>query len=377
MVSANITDKKQEEAETQIRELKKTVDYNTIEYPIEVIVDKFSKGIENDSNELFIPDYQREIAWDNKRQSKFIESILLGLPIPYIYVADVAEELEDNDVTGKEDLARWELIDGTQRIRTLERFINNELILQKLDKLDKLEGFQFEDLPLARQRRFKRTSLRIVQLTENTDEETRRDLVERINTGSIQLNEMEKRRGIHRGNFLKLIDELAKEPKFIELCYFSETSIKRKDPQEYILRFFTFLNNYNNFTSQKKLTEFLNKYLIELNKADLKTLEKMKNEFYEMLNFVAKYFPDGFFIQTKKEKKPTTKIKFESLSVGIALALREKPNLQPHSLQLLTSEKFKEYTTSNSSSSKHKVIRRLEFVKNQLLGEEISANGVR
>ncbi|MFN9171634.1 MAG: DUF262 domain-containing protein, partial [Dolichospermum sp.] len=90
LLTKSITEKMQEEAEMQIREKKKSVDYNTIEYPIEVIVDKYLNGINDDSNEIFIPDYQREMAWDEVRQSKFIESILLGLPIPYIYVADIS-----------------------------------------------------------------------------------------------------------------------------------------------------------------------------------------------------------------------------------------------------------------------------------------------
>ena len=111
---------------------------------------------------------------------------MLGLPIPYIFVADISET---------EDLARLEIIDGTQRIRTLARFINNELKLNNLEKLDSLNEFTFSDLPLSRQRRFQRTTIRMIQLTEDADEGTRRDLFERINTGSVELNEMEKRRG--------------------------------------------------------------------------------------------------------------------------------------------------------------------------------------
>lgn len=367
-----ITEEMKQEAENQIREKKTVVDYNTIEYPIEVIVDKFLEGQDDDLNELFIPDYQREMIWDEKRQSKLIESILLGLPISYIYVADISEELTD-DNSLNEDVARWEIIDGTQRIRTLARFMHDKLVLQDLDKLKKLEGFKFSNLPLARQRRFKRTSIRIVQLTENTNEETRRDLFERINTGSVQLNAMEKRRGIRRGPFLNLIDELAQDKEFLELCAFSEASIKCKDSQEYVLRFFAFLDNYDDeyksFNPQK-LTEFLDDYLEEMNNTDNQIIENRKNEFYRMINFVKNYFPDGFYQQTKTTKKPVTRIKFESLSVGIALALRQQPNLepQPQSLKLLDSKEFKEYTKGDGSSSKIKVIRRIEYVRDQLLG---------
>ncbi|MBD2393042.1 DUF262 domain-containing protein [Cyanobacterium aponinum FACHB-4101] len=368
-----ISEERQNKAEEQIKKLHKTVDYNTIEYPIEVIVNKFIEE-EDGKTELFIPDYQREFAWDEIRQSKFIESILLGLPIPAIYVADNSEELLEENNLETEDLARWEIIDGTQRIRTLARFINQELRLQGLEKLTELEGFLFSDLPLARQRRFKRASIRIIELTEDTDEETRRNLFERINSGSVELNAMEKRRGIRRGKFLDLLDELAKNTKFIELCSFSETQIKYKDPQEYILRFFTFLNNYDNgyesFT-KKNITDFLDKYLEETNKINSDKISEMKKEFNRMLNFVDIYFPNGFYQENKIGKKPVTRIKFESLSVGIALALRENPNLKPNSnaLYLLHSKEFNDYTKGDASSSKKKVLIRINYVKNMLLGE--------
>ncbi|AFZ46885.1 protein of unknown function DUF262 [Cyanobacterium stanieri PCC 7202] len=373
---SEITEERQNRAEEQIRTLHKKVDYNTVEYPIEVIVDKFTKKIEEEEKtELFIPDYQREFAWDEIRQSKFIESILLGLPIPSIYVADNSEESLDESNLKTEDLARWEIIDGTQRIRTLTRFIHQDLKLQGLQKLTELEGFLFSDLPLARQRRFKRASIRIIELTEDTDEETRRNLFERINSGSVELNAMEKRRGIRRGKFLNLIDRLVKDTKFVELCHFSETQIKYKDPQEYILRFFAFLNNYDNnyegFT-KKNITDFLDEYLEETNKITGDKILEMEKEFNQMLNFVEKYFPTGFYQENKTGKKPVTRIKFESLSVGIALALREKPDLQLESkaLSLSDSKEFKDYTKRDASSSKVKVSRRINYVKSMLLGEE-------
>ena len=360
-----ITEEMQEEAEMQIRDKKKSVDYNTIEYPIEVIVDKYLNGLDDDSNELFIPDYQRAMIWDIKRQSKFIESILLGLPIPYIYVADTSGEETDENSLNIKDLARLELIDGTQRIRTLANFLNNELQLQNLEKLNKLEGFRFFNLPIARQRRFQRTTIRIIQLSEDADEETRRDLFERINTGSVQLNEMEKRRGIIRGAFLNIIDELAQYEKFIYICAFTEPSIKRVEPQEFVLRFFAFLNNYHNFN--KNITEFLDNYLEDMNKADPNSLPSMKNEFYTMIDFVERYFPKGFR-QGKKKDRTTTRIKFESLAVGITLALRQQENLQPASVKFLDSKEFREYTSSDASSSRNKVICRLEYVRDQILG---------
>lgn len=350
-----ITDNQKEAAEAEIREKQKPVDYDTKEYPIEILVQKYIEGIDNDINELFIPDYQREMAWDDERQSKFIESLLLGLPIPYIFVADVRDDENDE--------ARLEIIDGTQRIRTLARFLNNELTLKELKKLETLKNFTFADLPLARQRRFKRTTLRMVQLTENANEEVRRDIFERINTGSVPLNEMERRIGMSRGPFLDLIEKLSENPTFRSLCSFSETAIRSREPQEFVLRFFAFLNDYHNFS---KVNQFLNDYLTNSNQNTSLDLDEMQDEFELTMNFVEEHFPEGFR-QGKNYNKTTTRIKFESLAVGIALALREEKDLKPKSTEWINYEDFKKYTKSDASSSKNKVIRRIEYVHDQLL----------
>jgi hypothetical protein len=352
-----ITHEQREAAEMEIREKQKVVDYDTKEYPVEVLVKKYTEGEKEDTNELYVPDYQREMIWEEARQSKFIESIMLGLPIPYIFVADLRPEDDDID-----DLARLEIVDGTQRIRTLHRFINNELRLSGLEKLQQLNNFKFQDLHPARQRRFNRADLRMIVLTEKADEETRRDLFERINTGSVQLNDMEIRRGVSPGPFVKLLEELAEYPKFDQLCPLSDAAKLKREREEFVLRFFAYLNNYNNFGHQVNL--FLNKYLKDHNNDEIDR-EKMKNEFYKMLDFVEKYLPNGFTKGTGHVRTP--RVRFEAISVGVALALREKSDLVPKSMEWLDSPKFKEHTTSDGSNSKPKVIARIEYVRDQLL----------
>ncbi len=353
-----ITDEQKEAAEIEIREKQKTVDYDTKEYPVEVLVQKYREGLDDDTSELFIPDYQRDMIWEDNRQSKFIESIFLGLPIPYIFVADLRPKQEDNE----NDLARLEIVDGTQRIRTLDRFLHNELKLCGLEKLKKLNNFKFSDLPLARQRRFNRATIRMIVLTEKADEETRRDMFERINTGSVELNDMEKRRGISPGPFVDLLEELAKNSKFKELCPISDVLIRKREPEEFVLRFFAYLNNYKNF--DRRVNEFLNEYLEKYNHDGIDQ-DVMRSEFYRMLDFVEKYFPNGF--SKSKGNVKTPRIRFEAISVGVALALREKSNLEPKSIKWLDSPEFKEYTTSDASNSRPKVIKRIEYVRDQLL----------
>jgi Protein of unknown function DUF262 len=355
---SEIKHEQREAAESEIREKQKVVDYDTKEYPVEVLVKKYRDGLEEDTNELYIPDYQRDMIWEDSRQSKFIESLLLGLPIPYIFVADLRPKQEDEE----EDLARLEIVDGTQRIRTLDRFLSNELKLCGLEKLKQLNNFKFSDLPLARQRRFNRATIRMIVLTEKADEETRRDMFERINTGSVQLNDMEKRRGISPGPFVDLLEELGRDTKFRKLCPFSEALVRKREPEEFVLRFFAYLNNYNNF--EREVNLFLNEYLEKHNHVGIDR-DDMRSEFHQMLDFVETYFPNGF--SKSKGHVKTPRIRFEAISVGVALALRKQSDLVPKSLKWLDSPEFKDYTTSDASNSKPKVIRRIEYVRDRLL----------
>ena len=76
----------------------------------------------DDNNNIFIPSYQRNFVWNEERQSKFIESILLGIPIHYIFATDV-------------DNGRLEIVAGSQRLRTIVNFLEDNLVLTKLDLL--------------------------------------------------------------------------------------------------------------------------------------------------------------------------------------------------------------------------------------------------
>ncbi len=117
----------QQAAEDQILEKQKIVDFDIKEFTIELLISKYLKGIDENDNDIFIPEYQRNFVWDKTRQSKFIESVLLGLPIPYIFTADTD--------------GRLEIVDGSQRLRTLVAFLQNKLVLRDLDVLTEAQWF--------------------------------------------------------------------------------------------------------------------------------------------------------------------------------------------------------------------------------------------
>lgn len=358
-----------EAAEDQIRGVQRIIDYQIREYPVEVLVAKHLDGQEEGENEIFVPDYQRDLVWSEEQQSRFIESILMGLPIPYLFVADVSSE--DEELSG-----RMEIVDGTQRIRTLGRFVQNELELKELKKLDKLNGFKFSDLALSRQRRFGRATLRLIELTESTDEETRREMFDRINTGGTRLEEMERRRGSKPGPFVDLVKELAREPLFAALAPVSLALVKRFEREEMVLRFFAFMDGYESFGRSgqgKVVSEFVDRHVDEMNKrmldptcADLR--EKIQHEWRRMLEFVDRHFPNKF--KKKASSRSTPRVRFEAIAVGVGLALRENPDLIPIAVEeWIDTPEFRGLTTSDAANNGERVRGRINYVRARLLGQ--------
>ena len=109
-------------AETQLQTMQRQVDYDTKDYTVELLLSKFERG------DFFIPDYQRQYVWKANNRSLFIESVLLGLPIPFMFFAGC-------------DDGRLEIIDGAQRMQTLNEFVNGKMRLSRLPKLNLLDGF--------------------------------------------------------------------------------------------------------------------------------------------------------------------------------------------------------------------------------------------
>lgn len=175
-----ISTEEKQAADLQIKEMQKQIDYDTKDFTIELLIDKFKK------KDFFIPSYQRDFVWQTKNKTLFLESIFLGLPIPFMFFADC-------------DNGKQEVIDGAQRMQTLVEFHNNRLQLSGLKKLTKLNGFYFKDLSDAQQRKFLNKTLRIIVLEEDTPNAARQDLFYRINTTGMKANDSEVRRGSYPG----------------------------------------------------------------------------------------------------------------------------------------------------------------------------------
>ncbi len=358
-----------EKAEQQIYNEQKSVGYDTREFTIEIMVQKYKTGIEEDKNDIFVPDYQRDFVWDEIRQSKFIESIILGLPIPLIFVAETSE-------------GRLEIVDGSQRIRTLTIFLDNELKLVKLEILTNLNGFDFNNLSPSRQKKFKNTPLRMIVLTEEATEDVRNDIFERINRGGDILKDMEKRKGIYRGYFTKFIYDVCSENKtFIKMTPVANLLEKRQEHQELVLRYFALLDKYQSFPFKGGVAKFLDKYLQDQNKFLESLSEDKRNQYLNekqlrfdtMVNFVKDHFRYGF---SKYGKNPqVSRIFFEAISVGVSLVLERKSDLSPNPdkiIHWINSTEFRNIVSAAKETHKpERIKQRIEYVRDELSGESL------
>mgnify|MGYP003287431559 CR=1 FL=1 len=338
-----ITEEQKVAAEEQIRTLRKEIDYNTRDYSIDFLIQQFR------DNEFYIPDeYQRQYIWNDADKNRFVESILLGLPIPLMFFSDTED-------------GRCEIIDGAQRTQAMEEFMSGDLILSDLKKLTSLNGFSYNDIPAYFRKKFDKTNMRIIVLSDDTTLEIRQEIFNRINTTGREANASEIRRGSFRGPFMDFLMACTKDQLFIDVCPISETMAKRYEQLELVIRFFAFLDHYQEFTH--RVDSFLDEYIE--NTKDSFDQAKMKSEFDAMLRFVKEYFPYGF--AKTATAKSTPRVRFEAISVGVALALREKPDLTPKSMDWLESKEFLRHTTTHASNSPARVSGRILYVKKQLL----------
>ena len=331
-----------QKADAQIKEMQKQIDYDTKDYTIELLVNKFNR------RDFFIPPYQREFVWLPKNKTLFIESIFLGLPIPFMFFGNCED-------------GRMEIIDGAQRVQTIVEFTNNKLALSNLKKLTALNGFYFRDLSEAQQRKFFNRSVRIIVLEEDTPNDARQDLFYRINTTGLKANDSEVRRGSYLGRFTTFIEECSVNEDFVELSPMSVDKERRYERFELVLRFFAYLNEHENFRHEVNtfLDNYLKKHLDSFDEAEF------RSEFLSMVEFVKLNFPYGFAKSTKGRSTP--RVRFEAIAVGTALALRIKPDLKVANVDWINSPEFKEYTTSDASNNEGKLKIRVEYVRDQLL----------
>lgn len=349
-------------AESQLKEIQVDYNYRIADFSIGELLKKFvlkgeDANFEDDAiSGLYVPTYQRDFIWPKKMQARFIESIFMGVPIQPLFAFELDED------------GNLELLDGVQRLSSVKSFVDNILILSDLEELDSLNGFAFNDLESARKRKFSNTTLKIYIINQNTDEGIRADIFRRVNEGGKRLEPAEIRKGKFIGNnFYTFILEMSESAEFDKVFSSTKNNDKlRGEKEELISRFYALSNNYANFVHSVK--DFMDDYIIEIGKVfDDALKETMNKELVKTFDFIKKYFPNG--LKKSETAKSIPRVRFEAIAVGTILALRENPDLSISDVIWLESKEFKKWTTSDAANSKNKVVGRIEFVRDCLLGK--------
>lgn len=345
-----ISDAQKAAAEAEIIEQSKRIDFYMTEYSVEILAKKVRDG------EFQVPPYQREFTWEDERKSRFIESLLMGLPIPFLFFWEMAN-------------GYLEIVDGSQRLRTIQEFVLGNFKLGDLESLPSLSGFRFADLPESRQRKTLNRSIRGIVLNEHADEQARFDMFERINTGSKTANKAEVRRGALAGQFMALIIELAKLPEFIQLAPVSKKLVLEREREELVTRFFAYGESLDGYKDRP--SEFLFDYVKQMNLAfeqDHSLVDTYRQRFLDTIEFVRKAFPWGF--RRAATGKATPRARFEAISIGSYLAICQKPELRdiiPNVQGWLQGTEFSGITGSDGANAIARLRGRMDFVRNRLL----------
>ena len=201
---------------------------------------------------------------------------------------------------------------------------------------------------------------------QNINEDARRMMFDRLNTGGSKLSEMEKRRGTSQSKFLQFVDEIARENLVVNLTPLPTSKLNRREREEYVLRFYAYLYNYQSFV--KSVQKFL-KESIQLIEHDFVHNEPQLREIlFNTFNFVHSNFKSGF--KRNSTVSIVSRVRYEAISVGCALAIQQNPSIA-NKTDVNTSwafeDEFLSMIRSDASNSKPKVISRIEYVRDKIL----------
>lgn len=270
------------------------------DYPVDSLVTRLR------NNSIIIPKFQRNYVWTLNQASRFIESLLLGLPVPGIFLSKESET------------SKLLVIDGHQRLKSLEFFYDG-LFFGKEFKLTsvqgRFEGITYKTLDPEDKLRLDDSIIHatIVKQDEPSDDESSIFYIfERLNTGGNLLQPQEIRACIYHGIFNELLSELNKIKEWSII--YGEPSKRMKD-QELILRFFAFYFYMNNY--KKPLKSFLNEYMAKNRNLVIQSKDELESIFQKTINFVSKTLGKTAF----RPKGILNASIYDSVMVGIAKRL--------------------------------------------------------
>ncbi len=333
------------ELTNQLSEQRRKVDFDSYDITVQQLLSMVESGSIN-----VAPAYQRQYRWDSLRQSRFVESIFLGIPIPNLFMAANAD-------------GTWELVDGVQRLSTLVHFAGTDVARKKLgmssrlslEGLEKLSAFTgtFDQLVQSVQLHFLLRPIKVTTLSDKSDMIVRFDLFERLNTGGVALTDQEIRSCVFRGPFNDLLERLAKHPSFKKVVRIPDSKEKDGTREDYVLRFFAYLHSYKKF--DHSVVDFLNDYM----KASSQSFDFTAGEllFKKTFDLLEKALPKGI----TRGRRVTPVNLYEAVAVGAALAIKKTGAIRAAGAATWIESADMTQLTTGATNDRKRVTGRIEF----------------
>lgn len=277
------------------------------------------------------PEFQREYVWKLKQKSELIESILMGIPIPIVYLFQTRD-------------ARIQVVDGRQRIGAVIDFMNNKFKLTELKIIKNIKGKKFADLEPIQQRKIEDYQIDTYLIQPPTPERVKFDIFDRVNRGGTKLNNQEIRNALYQGQSTKLLKELSELDSFKKA---TNNSIKPKQMKDryIILRFIGFYlyfsKRLDDIEYKGNIDDFLAEVMQCLNKIDSKVIVELRDVFDKTMQFTYKNFGGDVFRFSSDgylSKRPVNMALFECLSFAFALCIHNNIKIDKEKLNALKSE---------------------------------------
>ncbi|MDM8551274.1 DUF262 domain-containing protein [Desulfobacterales bacterium HSG2] len=318
-------------SKSQLRIVRTTIDYSL--YTL--------KQSLSDRNYINLsPGYQRRNRWDIRKKSQLIESFLMNIPVPPIFLFE-------------KDYNQYEVMDGRQRLEAINSYLNNIFLLEGLEFWKELEGLMFDELPMTIQRGLLRRTLSAIVLLAETSQidepetDVRMALFKRLNTGGVQLNPQELRNALYPGKFNDMLIRIARSELFTRVwgippktpdeeenpsqSLIKSTLYKTMADCELVLRFFaikeTILSNLRG-----SLRRLLDQCMLRHQDDTAENINAQEEHFTVCLNKLFKTFDHRPFV-LPAANKPSRPL-YDALMV--ATSLNDAFDPIPHKAQILT-----------------------------------------
>ena len=287
------------------------------------------------------PDFQRnDDRWKPRQKSELIESILMGIPIPVIYMIQ-GERISPNDEPKRQ------VIDGLQRLSCIKNFLDNKFALTNLKIMPNINSKKFLDLEPAMQNRIEDYQIEIYTILPPVPERVKLDIFNRINRGGTILNNQEMRNAMYSGTSTKIINKMSELDSFKNLFKNKINTTAMKD-KYLILRFFAFylLKTGRLYPIEYKnsIDDFLAEAMQFINKNREEDYNDVVTNFNKaMQNILDKYDDTIFRFENKEQenrKRPINMALFECITYLFVRAIQDNIKLDIKKIKLLKKDKF-------------------------------------